>query len=76
MVNLRNRSTQRLLALDNARPQASVPVVIVSRPVHLLTTGPVVKNSTIRWIDVDLVHLRGQVECLTSTVAHFACTLE
>ena len=74
MVNLCNRSTQRLLTLDCARPQASVPVINVFRLAHVLTSGPVVKYPTLGCIEIDSVHLYGQVECLT--IAHFACALE
>ena len=76
MFNLRNLSTQRLLTSDSARPYASVPVISVLRLALVLTTGPVVKDLTVGCIEVDLVHLCGQVEFLTITVAHFAWCLE
>ena len=70
MFNLRNRSTQRLLTSDSARPQASVPAVGVLRLALVLTTGPVMKYPTVGCIEIDLAHLCGQVEFLSITIAH------
>jgi hypothetical protein len=65
---------QRLLTLDSARPQASVPFIMVLWLTYVLPSGPVVKYPTVGCIKINLAHLCGQVKCLT--VAHFACALE
>ena len=61
MVNLRNRSTPRLLTVNRARPHASVPFVSVLRLALMLSSGPVVKIPTVRYIDIDLVHFHGKL---------------
>lgn len=63
---------QSLLTPDNARPQASVPVISVLRLALVLSTGPVVKCPSVGCIEIDLAHLCGQVEFRSITVAHFA----
>ena len=70
-MNLRNRPIQRLLASNNARPLQSVTVAAESvfRQAHVTPIPEIsVKYLAVAELNVDLVRLCGQLECLT----HFA----